>query len=312
MYDRLSCAGHPFGHNHSIRLVSFMLRNTLTAMAVCALTACSTSKYIPLTPAAKSSLSSIEVRGWLPQDEVQVVAKNPGVSAAMGGGLIGAVIDSQIARARQADIHAITTPFYASVDDVDFRSTFWSAMSAQLHDSFSNQIQAIKTKPAETDLRDARLALQSLSSSQGMLILNTRYAFTEDHSHLISSTSVDLYRGGGSTPIFSNVYHVKSKSPGVFHISAWSAHDGQAYRQAVREAASATADMLALDLTHPRIEGVDKGVNPELGKMSNVGHNALWLINPLPHSHVSGPVLDLKPDRYVIRDPDGRLWSFPR
>lgn len=259
-----------------------MLRNTLTALAVCSLAACSTSKYVPLNPTEKASLNSIEVRGWLPQDEMHVVAKSPGASAALGGGLIGAIIDSQVAKGRQADLHAITDPFYAAVDDVDFRSTFWAAMGPQVKSTFGDQVRTIKTNPGATDLREAKKDLEGMSPTQGMLVMHTRYVFADNYTNLLSSTSIDLYRGGNPTPIFSNVYHYKSRSPEHSHIGAWSAQQGKVYRAAVQEAAAATAGMLALDFKHPRVDGVDKDLPADLGRRNTQGQSALWPIGPIP------------------------------
>ncbi|NHZ90925.1 hypothetical protein F2P45_18135 [Massilia sp. CCM 8733] len=74
---------------------------------------------VALDPAAKE----------LTQDEIIVRAEAFGAGAALGGGLIGAFIGSKVAESRQNTIHGTLAPFYASVDDYDFRSHYVQALS---------------------------------------------------------------------------------------------------------------------------------------------------------------------------------------
>lgn len=288
-----------------------MIRKFTTLALVAGLAACGTApKYVPLAASAKSSMTSIEVRNAFPQDEVFVVAKNPGVSAALGGGLLGALIDSQVADSRQKDLQSVIEPFYAAVDDVDYRTEFWAAMEPRVKQSFSGQIGSMKANPAMLDLGDVKKAKESLQSGQGLLFLHTRYEFTDDYKYLVTKTAVNLWSGTSKDPIFSNIYSYESKPSSGAGISAWSDKQGKAYREAVQEGAREIAHMLTLDLTYQRIEGKDTGLAQPAETLTLEGHQVFSPVGSGKPVQVSGPVLDKQAERVVIRDAEGRLWSL--
>lgn len=281
--------------------------------AALSLAACSNvPKYVALDPANKAAIQSIDVHQILPQDEIYVTAANPGVSAAMGGGLIGALIDSQISKSRQAGIQSVVEPFYASVDDVDLRETFWSTVEPQVRQSFAGQIQTVQTSPSINDFSGRKKAVEQLTTGQGLLFIYTRYTFTPDYSRLVTSTMVDLWKAGGTEPVFSNIYTYQSKAiPSASGLSAWSAEQGRLYREAVKEGSREVSAMLALDVvTTPGGQGASSA--PTLTLDASGGALTPFMGLPPFPVKVSGTPLDARPQRAVLRDAEGRLWSLSR
>ena len=84
-----------------------MLTRTITAGALAlVLGACASPTRVAFDPALRQKLVEVQVLDVLPQDEVIVRAPAAGASLALGGGLIGAVIDSKIGESRQNELRA--------------------------------------------------------------------------------------------------------------------------------------------------------------------------------------------------------------
>ena len=98
----------------------------------CPLVSVRRTPRLALEPATKQKLNEVKVLSVLPQDEVIVRAETYGASAALGGGLIGAMIDSKVAEGRQNTVQGMMASFYGSVDDFDYRPSFQKALSATL------------------------------------------------------------------------------------------------------------------------------------------------------------------------------------
>src|SRR4051812_45088997 len=106
-----------------------MLRKlTIAGSLAILLSACASPPRIALTPDVRQQISDVKAQAVVWQDELIVRAEAPGVSAALGGGLLGAMIDSHIIEGRQNAVQGAIDPFYASIDDLDFRQQMWTAM----------------------------------------------------------------------------------------------------------------------------------------------------------------------------------------
>jgi|CXWL01.1.fsa_nt_gi hypothetical protein len=282
----------------------------LFALALAPLAGCiAIPAYVPLDPAVQGSLKDMRVTSAIPQDEVYLSAASPGVVAAAGGGLIAALIESNIAKGRQEEIQGIIEPFYAAVDDVDFRAMFWAALLPELQKLHGGRIAELKTTAAALSFRERFQHLPgSLPPGRSFMYLGTQYQFSPDFSRLSVSTTIDLWRGGDKEPLYSNIFNYQSApvaAAGAGAIKLWSADGGRLYRSLLAEGAGETAKMLRLDAAHPRFKGADQGLPG--GARSLEARKA----SPgLPA--VSGPVLDEQPTRVVVRNTDGRLYSLPR
>jgi hypothetical protein len=267
-------------------------------------------QYVAMDSSTKDNLKTIKVVTAVQQDEIIVVAENPGASAAMGGGLIGALIDSHIAKGRQVELQATIDPLYAAIDDVDFRKELWASLAPQLQALYPERITEIKTTAVVMTRNQKDELVAKLPAGSALMYLSTSYSFTPDFSALKVATSVDLWASNSkdkeNKPVYSNVFfYLSAPVRGGMAINAWAKDGGKEYRAAVRESIAETLKMLQLDLKYPRINQVDQGLAAGTKSLS---------IRPAstPQFLISGPALDDQPTRVVLRNTDGRLYSITR
>ncbi len=264
--------------------------------------------YVPLEASVQAGLREVAVVSVVAQDEIYLSAASPGVVAGAGGGLIAAMIESQIAKGRQTEIQAIIDPFYAVIDDVDFRKGFWAAVVPELRKLHAGKAVDLKTTAAVMTLAERNARVAALPAGKALMYLSTRYSFTPDFSQLDVVTSIDLWRGGQAEPAYSNVFNYQSAAvgaTGAAAIAQWSRDRGSRYRALLDEGIAETARMLHLDAAHPRIKGVDQRLATDARPVEarKAGPQG---------PAITGPALAQQPSRVVVRHTDGRLYSLPR
>jgi len=284
-----------------------MYRRVLVFLVMLPLGGCiSMPHYIPLDTAAPNRPTEITALTFIPQDEIVVTAQSAGVAQAAGGGLLMALIDSSIAKGRQEKIQAAIEPFYAAVDDVDFRAQYWSAIGSYLKQSFPLKVADVKTTPLVMTRDEHEKQLAALPASKAFMLIGTRYSFTPDFTRLEVITGIDVWRGGGkSEPIYSNLFRYQSSAVGNGDDSMklWSENSGKLYRAAIKEGVAETVKMLDLDMRYPQLNKDQKSGR----QMSTAKY-----VQAPSALQVTGPALDEQPARIVLRHSDGRLYSLPR
>ena len=269
-------------------------------------------KYVPLDPVEQKDLKQIRAQSSISQDEIIVVARNSNVSAAMGGGLLGALIDSSIAKNRQKGIQDTIEPFYAATDDVDFRKDFWAALLSTLKQSYPVKVTDVKTSPLVLTRAEHEKLLAELPPGDGYSYVGTRYTFTPDYSRLEIYTGIDIWRAGKPEPIYSNLFHYQSKPvpAGIDPMKLWSENNGRLYRETVAEGIGETMKMLKLDMQFPQQPASGTGTATAPTAAKTVTLKKLGLAGPID---VTGNTLDEQTTRVVLRNAaDGRLLSLPR
>ncbi|PWF49104.1 hypothetical protein [Massilia glaciei] len=230
-----------------------MLSRIIVACALAlSFSACTTAPTrIALDSAAKQELLEVTTWNQLPQDEMIVRAEASGVGAATGGGLIGAIIDSKVGESRQNKMQADIAPFYAAVDDFDFRTLYTQALTAALASGTPVKFGAVETPtvlptPAESEAR-----IKALAAGTGIMVLQTAYTFSPDFKHLQVTTHAAISRAKSEQKAFLNSYVYVSAATGaggVESIKAWADANGAQYRAASNEAVQQIMQMLKLDL----------------------------------------------------------------
>lgn len=286
-----------------------MIRRLCTLLAPSLLAGCiSLPTYVPLAPEARSSLGDVRATSLIVQDEVIVVAQNPGVSRAMGGGLIAAVIDSNIAKGRQSEIQARIEPFYESVDDIDFRKEFWSAVVPYLKGSYPVKIGEVRTTALGITRAELDKIKESLAPGTGFMLVGTSYRFTPDYSQLNIATAVNIWRAGQKDPAYSNIFTYQSRAVSIEDgdpLRQWGADAGKRYREAIGEGVAEVVKMMRLDMQYPRLADGQQAAGFNTVSLQHV--NALGA-----KAELSGPALEEQPRRVIVRNQQGRLFSLPR
>ena len=280
-----------------------MLKKTMVAGAVAlGLAGCAAPTRIPLDAAARDKLAQVRVVHALAQDEIVVRAPAAGASAAMGGGLIAAIIDSKIGEVRQNELQGTLAPFYASVDDFNFRSLFAGSLESSLREEKTLRFGAIEHAAQNLLHAEAEAQRKALPEGQGLMLGTTSYTFSPDFSRLSVATQVQLNQSGKEDPVFKNTYFYQSApvgAGGAASLTLWADKDGARYREAARESVVQILRMLRMDLA---AGAADAAPGPQL---------ALTALGTPVNVAVKGPVLEDGANRAIVRHTDGSLYSLP-
>ena len=264
--------------------------------------------YVPLDNNIQNQKLTVSVRSVITQDEIIVTAENPGASAAVGGGLIGAVIDSAIASERQLKIQDTIEPFYSSIDDVDFRAIFKGMLEKTLLKIPSLKVAEVVVTPKILNNNDRNELVTSMPTTQGLMHITTKYSFSSDYRKIMLASLIDLWQGGNTEkPAYSNnFYYISNPVPmdSENTINAWSLNNGERYKAAINEAAVEVASMLRIDLNN--MVKTDTG-SPEKTDLMP-GEPQLFFGFPIK---TSGELVRSESNRVVVRNEDGRLVSMP-
>lgn len=282
-----------------------MLKQSITAgTIILILSACASApSRVALEPATKQTMTDVEVLSVLAQDEVIVRAPAAGASAALGGGLIGAFIDSKVAESRQNALQATMKPFYSATDDINFGRQFEQALSTTLSNGMPIKTGPIKHTGLNMPASDARMRAQTLPAGKGHMLIRTSYAFTPDFSRLNVNSWVEIRVPANDKPVFVNSFFYQSKPQGAGgeqSVKVWSADKGAAYRAALDEATREITSMLALDLAA-------SATDP-----ASVPKAKLDLIEGAGRKPIEGNVLATNAGRQIIRNTAGNLYSLPQ
>lgn len=279
-----------------------MLKRIVIAGALAlGLGACASPPRVPFDAADRQKLVEVRVLDVVPQDEIIVRAAPVGASAALGGGLLGAIIDSKVGESRQNDLQATLAPFYSSVDDFNLRAQFQRSLSTTLTQEKSvrfGEIQHAAQPILNADLQQRRKAL---GDDRGLMLSATSYTFSPDFTRLSMTTQVDLSQPGKDKPVFLNTYTYQSAQTGnggAASLQAWAANNGERYRNAANEGIAQIMKMLSIDLASgPAAPAASPKVM--LTSYGNV------------NVQVNGDVLVREPNRVIVRHTDGTMYSLP-
>lgn len=261
------------------------------------LSACAGPTRVALTPEVRQQLTDLSAKSVVWQDEVVVQAANPGVAAAMGGGLLGALIDSSISEGRQNTVQTAINPFYASVDDVDFRKDFWSALDTSFKGDYALKLNGF----TKTALRSGRNPAADLPKGKSVLLVNTEYTLSPDYTRLNMVTWATVWQSGADKPVYLNQFTYQSSSTGVGEVESirqWSANKGERYRTVIAEGIAETVAMLKLDLAAGATD------SPQARSV------VLKKIDGPATLNVTGPVLSERGGRVIARHTDGHVYSL--
>jgi hypothetical protein len=282
-----------------------MLKRYAAALiAALMLSACASAPTrVALEPAIKQKLNEVKVLSLLSQDEVIVRPEAFGASVALGGGLIGAMIDSKVAEGRQSTVQEMMAPFYGAVDDFDYRPGFQQALSITLSADMPVKFAALESTSLIPLNQELGSRVAAMASGTGLMFLRTSYAFTSDFTRLNLVTYAEIKVPGAQPPLFMNTFFYQSKAHGgggIESVKAWSSNHGVAYRAALNEATKEITRMLAMDLA---ASASDSAGAPKA---------TLEKVDGPLRQPITGTVLATGADRKIVRNIAGNMYSLPQ
>ncbi|VVE65476.1 hypothetical protein PCA31118_02025 [Pandoraea captiosa] len=271
------------------------------------LSACGTPMRVSMTPEQRSKITELTAHVVVVQDEViAAVQPSNAASIALGGGLIGAIIDSKVTNSRVNDSQQLLGPFYAAIEDVDYRKEFNESIAQGLS-GYAIKVGKITTTPRSlTGPTLARLR-NELQPGQALLIIIPRYTLTMDFRSFDSESVVSIWvKSDGSntiTPAQRGVLHYQSAligPGGKASLALWGAQNGAKFREIVRESIAETVRMVMLDIE------IAEDTATKTGPVKTFSYNTGASVDT-----VQGTVLKEGDARAIVLGADKKLYSLP-
>ncbi len=228
------------------------LRTIALVSVTLLLGACAAPMRVSMPPEQRSKITELKAHVVVVQDEVIAAVQPSNVSVATGGGLIGAMIDSSITNKRVKESQQVLGPFYASIEDVDYRK--------ELNETIRRDLAGYPIKVAKVDttplaLTDAQLTQlrETLPAGQALLIIYPRYFLTMDFRSLDAEAVVSIWVKGGveNKPVQRGVLYYQSQPVGTGgkdSIVKWGAQNAALFRNTLRESMAEMVRLILLDI----------------------------------------------------------------
>ena len=229
------------------------LRTIAVMVLAASLGACSVVPMrISLPPQQRSAITELNAHVIVVQDEVIAAVQPSNVSVATGGGLIGAMIDSSITNSRVKASQEILGPFYAHIEDVDYRKEFNEAIQKSLA-RYPIKVSRFTTTPRALSNDSLKRLRSELAPGQALLVVYPRYFLTMDFRSLDAESVVTMWTKDGDDriPVQRAVLYYQSRlvgSGGQESVALWGAQNASAFRATLRESIAETINLFLLDL----------------------------------------------------------------
>ena len=286
------------------------LRSVATLSVALLLGACaSVPMRTNLTPEQRSRISDLDARIIVVQDEVIVDVKASSNSAAgAAGGLIGAIIvstiDSKVTNNRVNESQATLGPFYAAIEDVDYRKQFTEAISAGLS-AYPIKVGSFTATPRALTNSALKQMRKQLRPGQALLIVSPHYTLSSDFRSFDAESVITIWFDDDTErPLQRGILHYQSAPVGPGgkeSIALWSAQDAAQFRQVLRESIDETLRMAMLDVDTPPDTDATKS-QPVSAFPFNAGGK---------DTEIKGRVVNAGATRAIVLGPDQKLYSLP-
>jgi hypothetical protein len=283
----------------------FLLRLFATLSIALLLGACAAPMRSSLTPEQRGKITGLTAHVAVVQDEVIAAVQPSNVSAALGGGLIGVIIDSNVTNSRVNESQQALGPFYAAIEDVDYRKEFNESIERGLT-GYAIKVGNFTTTPRALS-NDKLLQLRNdLQLGQALLVIVPRYTLSMNFRSFDSESVVTIWlKPDGSAsnmPSQRGVLHYQSVlvgPGGKESLAKWGAQNAAVFRDVMRESIAETVRMVMLD-----IDLVSTAAQPKDVKSFafNLGAG---------ESEIKGQVLKTGNGRAILLGTDQKLYSLP-
>lgn len=261
--------------------------------------ACATPLRVALSPEQRAKITEVKAHLPVVQDEVIVAVPASNVSGAMGGGLIGAVIDSKITNSRVKDTQQVMGPFYAAIEDFDYRAEFQEAMKRDLA-AYPFKVTSVSTSARSLRQVDLTYLREDLLPHQALLVVWPSYSLSADFRALDTEVTVTMWaKGSDNQPLQRSILHYQSKPVGsgqANSVQAWAAENATVFRSAVRESISETIRLILVD----HDAGVVADAKP--GEIRSF---------KTAYADIKGRLLKEANGRVVVLGEDQKIYSLP-
>lgn len=284
----------------------YQLRIVAALSIALLLGACAAPMRSSLTPEQRGKVTELTAHVVVVQDEVIAAVQPSNVSAATGGGLIGAIIDSKVTNSRVNESQQALGPFYAGIEDVDYRKEFKESIERGLS-GYPIKVGKFNTTPRALS-NDKLLQLRDdLQPGQALLVISPRYTLSMDFRSFDSESVVTIWlkpdASASKMPSQRGVLRYQSVPigpGGKESLALWAAKNAAAFRDMMRESIAETVRMVMLDIDVPSTTAAQP---KDLKSFAfNVGNSM---------SEIKGQVLKTSGGRAILLGTDQKLYSLP-
>ncbi len=281
---------------------------SLSFVAVCAVlvTGCGTIPTV-LPPEARAKVNQTTVHCSIPQKEVEFEFMMSGYGAGLG--LIGAIVDAGVNASMSASAEGRAKKLRAEVNDLDFRSTYWQAITNAVAESAWLQLQSFDLKATNMSPMKAPMV-----AGHSAMNIGTSYRVTPDCRVLKVTTGLDFYlpdkpRRPAAMVMVSYYSKEIGTEEGNKALALWTANRGAAYRRAVAEGVEESTKLLkhALEL----MGGTSAIPGRPAQLKAKLVHGRADFGIPVGKVGLRGNVLEEAADRVIFQVEHGGLFSFP-
>lgn len=262
---------------------------------------CAVKVHKPLEPELSNRGYEATVLSKVPKEEISIHMEEKQYTSS-GGGLLWALIDKAINKARGKAAEERIAPLLEAAADVDFRTQYWDGLEKVLSDSSWLKIKRL-------DKRSLGYTQKEIAEMKPpFLLLSTVYELSPNSQVLLVQTKASLYLNDLNKPDYFGFYTYYSDKVGKKDekneeaIELWSANNASAYRESLTEGIEQNMHMLNLDL-------MDKPANPANEKGEEI---KMRIRSPISGSMqtLKGKVINRDKGRVVMREKGGNLFSI--
>lgn len=207
---------------------------------------CANSK-IELTAENTGKIEKTRLISVIAQEEITGEVKESQSAAAMGGGLLFALVDVAVNSSRSKEMEEQITPLKAALTNYDFREVFTERLKSEAGNSSILKISEVVSSAVPLPEQKQKEVLNSIPEN-ALLTLSTDYKFSADFRSLVITSVARLTIKGQSGPIYLETYTYKSpdlqSQETEAAIAEWTADDNAKFRQASEEGIQAILSQL--------------------------------------------------------------------
>ncbi|MEZ5998651.1 MAG: hypothetical protein R3B98_08155 [Hyphomonas sp.] len=169
-----------------------MKRMMAMVVLLASLGACATPRaYNLIDEGARPALKTVDSILIVTSSEIETQIAGSNVSTAMGGGLLGAVIDAGVEQAQANKAAELIVPIRDKLLDFDFGAQLESDLETELAAAgIEGMADVSLVRAIEKDFKENRVGA---SKADAVLFLTSSYAVTFDFSALSVSASAEMY-----------------------------------------------------------------------------------------------------------------------
>lgn len=289
--------------------LSALLRPCLLLAFCGVLQGCAPMFNKALTTENRNRVRDVDVQVLMPQETVIFSADSPNVSAALGGGLIGALIDASVQKSRQEAMSGEMGVFLDRLADIDFRGESKAALADgtsgfALKVSNAEVLARIPTKSA----LDARIARTKGGSAFMRLLVY--YTLDPKSLTLTTRSHAQMWQDGAAERSYAGSFIYQEAAPAALAGAAPGA-EAAAVREMMRRAVLQTLRMASLDINQPAPATPATSATSAAPRKADAKPQYTFAMGGT-RVPLAGDLVAREGDRVVLRDKGGILFSVQK